>query len=60
MKIIIAGALSALAGVACGINALRIKLGFANKDNNKYMAESKARLSDPTYVEKLRKYGYKV
>jgi hypothetical protein len=24
------------------------------------MAESKARLGDPQYVEKLRKYGYKV
>ena len=60
VKIIAAGALSVLAGIACGVNALRIKLGFQNKDNDKYMAESKARLSDPTYVEKLRKYGYKV
>ena len=60
MKIIAAGALSALAGIACGINALRIKLGFAAKDNSKHMAESKARLGDPQYVEKLRKYGYKV
>lgn len=60
MKIIVAGALSVLIGIACGINALRIKFGFANKDNGKYMAESKARLGDPQYVEKLRKYGYKV
>ena len=60
VKIIAAGALSVLAGIACGVNALRIKLGFQNKDNDKYMAESKARLSDPQYVEKLRKYGYKV
>lgn len=60
MKIIVAGALSGLVGIACGINALRIKFGFANKDNDKYMAESKARLGDPQYVEKLRKYGYKV
>ena len=60
MKIIAAGALSALAGIACGINALRIKFGFADKDNEKYMAESKSRLADPQYVEKLRKYGYKV
>ena len=60
MKIIVAGALSALGGIACGINALRIKFGFANKDNDKFMAESKARLSDPTYVEKMRKYGYKI
>ena len=60
MKIIAAGALSALASIACGINALRIKFGFADKDNSKHMAESKARLGDPQYVEKLRKYGYKV
>lgn len=38
----------------------RIKMGFQSKDNEKYMAESKARLADPAYVEKLRKYGYKV
>lgn len=60
VKIIAAGALSVLAGIACGVNALRIKLGFQNKDNDKYMAESKARLADSQYVEKLRKYGYKV
>ena len=42
------------------LRILRIKLGFQNKDNDKYMAESKARLSDSRYVEKLRKYGYKV
>ena len=34
--------------------------GFADKDNEKYMAASKARLDDPQYVEKLRKYGYKI
>ncbi len=60
MKIVVAGAFSALGAIACGINVLRIKLGFQNKDNDKFMAESKARLSDPQYVEKLRKYGYKV
>ena len=60
MKVVIAGVASALGAIACGINALRIKLGFQNKNNDKYMAESKARLSDPQYVEKLRKYGYKV
>ena len=60
IKIIAVGAGSVLIASACGINALRIKLGFQAKDNDKYMAESKARLSDPQYVEKLRKYGYKV
>ena len=60
VKIIAVGAGSVLIGIACGINALRIKLGFQAKDNDKYMEESKARLSDPQYIEKLRKYGYKV
>ena len=60
MKVVAAGALSALAAVACLIMSIRIKLGFQNKDNEKYMEESKARLSDSQYVEKLRKYGYKI
>ena len=59
-KIIVVGALSALASIACGINALRIKLGFAAKDNDKYMAESQARLRDPQYVKKLEGYGYRI
>ena len=60
VKVVAAGALSLLGAIACGILALRIKLGFQNKDNQKYMDESKARLADSSYVEKLRKYGYKV
>lgn len=60
VKVVAAGALSLLGAIACGIFALRIKLGFQNKDNQKYMDESKARLADSSYVEKLRKYGYKV
>ena len=60
MKIIAVGAGSVLAGIACGINALRIRLGFQSKDNDKYMEESKARLSDLQYVKKLEGYGYKV
>ena len=60
MKVVAAGALSALGAIACLIMSIRIKLGFQNKDNDKYMEESKARLSDSLYVEKLRKYGYKV
>jgi len=60
MKVVAAGALSALGAVACLIMSIRIKLGFQNKDNEKYMVESKARLSDSQYVEKLRKYGYKI
>ena len=60
MKVVAAGALSALGAVVCLIMSIRIKLGFQNKDNEKHMAESKARLSDSQYVEKLRKYGYKI
>ena len=60
MKVVAAGALSTLGAVACLIMSIRIKLGFQNKDNEKYMEESKARLSDSQYVEKLRKYGYKI
>lgn len=60
MKVVIAGAASALGAIACLVMSIRIKLGFQNKDNDKYMAESKTRLQDTQYVEKLRKYGYKV
>ena len=60
MKVVVAGSLSALGAIACLIMSICIKLGFQNKDNDKYMAESKGRLSDSLYVEKLRKYGYKV
>ena len=60
MKVVIAGVASALGAIACVVMSIRIKLGFQNKDNDKYMAESKARLSDPQYAKKLRKYGYKI
>lgn len=60
MKVVIAGVASALGAIACVVMSIRIKLGFQNKGNDKYMAESKARLNDPQYVEKLRKYGYKI
>jgi hydrogenase-4 membrane subunit HyfE len=59
-KLTLACVLCSLFGIVSGVIALRIKLGFAAKDNSKHMAESKARLGDPQYVEKLRKYGYKV
>lgn len=59
-KLTLACIFCSLFGVVSGFIALRIKLGFADKDNEKYMAESKARLGDPQYVEKLRKYGYKI
>ncbi|WP_298772162.1 hypothetical protein [uncultured Fibrobacter sp.] len=59
-KLTLACILCSLFGVVSGFIALRIKLGFADKDNDKFMAESKARLGDPKYVEKLRKFGYKI
>ncbi len=59
-KLTLACILCSLFGVVSGFIALRIKLGFAAKDNDKFMAESKARLGDPKYVEKLRKFGYKI
>ena len=59
-KLTLACILCSLFGVVSGFIALRIKLGFADKDNAKYMAESKARLGDSTYVEKLKKYGYNI
>ena len=60
IKIIAAGVLCLLGGIACGINALRIKFGFQSKENQRYMEESKARLRDPEYVKKLQEYGYKI
>lgn len=59
-KTIIITVAFAIGGIACLFMFARIKMGFQSKDNEKYMAESKARLADPAYVEKLRKYGYKV
>lgn len=60
VKVVAAGALSALGAIACLILAMRIKFGFQNKANDKYMEESKARLRDPQYVKKLEDYGYRI
>lgn len=60
VKVLAVAGASALGSLACLVMLARIKMGFQSKDNEKYMAESKARLADPAYVEKLRKYGYKV
>ncbi len=46
--------------ITCAIMALRIKFGFQNKDNQKFLEESRARLRDPQYVKKLESFGYKV
>ncbi len=60
VKVVAAGALSALGAIACLVLAMRIKFGFQNKANDKYMEESKARLRDPQYVKKLEGYGYRI
>ncbi len=60
IKILAIAGASALGSLACFYLFVRITMGFQSKENGKYMAESKARLADPVYVEKLRKHGYKV
>ena len=60
IKVVATGSLCLLGAIVCGFLALRIKLGFQNRDNDKYMEESKARLRDPQYVKKLEGYGYRV
>ena len=59
-KILIAAIACGLGSIACAVMALRIKLGFQDKANGKFMAESEARLRDPAYVQKLEGFGYKV
>lgn len=60
IKILAIAGASALGSLACFSMFVRITMGFQSKDNGKYMAESKARLANPVYVEKLRRHGYKV
>ena len=42
------------------IALIRLGCGFEKRAHDKYMEESKKRLSDPAYVEKLRKNGWNV
>lgn len=44
----------------CTFMWLRIKLGFEEKYNMKYLEESRNRLQDPNYIQKLMDYGYHV
>jgi len=48
----------AIGTVGCIVLALWVGLGFAGKENAKYLAESEKRLRDPLYVQKLQSYGY--
>ena len=43
--------------IVCIFLFIRQKLGFEDRANKKYMEESKMRLRNPEYVEKLRSYG---
>lgn len=49
-----------LGSVLCGVMFFRIKLGFADKENNAYLEESEKRLQNRDYAEKLCGYGYNV
>lgn len=50
----------ALGTVLCGFLFARIKLGFEDKNNAKYMEESKKRIENNGYIEKLKAFGYPV
>ena len=49
-----------LGTLLCGFLYLRIKLEFEEKNNRKYLEESKQRLQNPEYVRKLIAYGYDI
>lgn len=46
--------------IGCAIVFLRIVTGYEDKQNAKYMDESKRRLQDKNYVDKLISYGYMI
>lgn len=52
--------LGAFATVGCVVVFFRIITGYESKNNAKYLEESKERLKDKAYVEKLISYGYDV
>ncbi|MBR1737225.1 MAG: hypothetical protein IJ736_09460 [Firmicutes bacterium] len=59
-KVVACICLGALATFACSFLYLRIKLGFEDKKNNTYLQESKERLKDAEYINKLENYGYTI
>lgn len=59
-KAIIRSIIGGIASLPCFFMFFRIKFGFQNKSNKKYMQESEERLKDPIYVQKLESYGYKI
>lgn len=46
--------------IGCAIVFLRIVTGYEDKQNARYMEESKKRLQDKNYVDKLISFGYAV
>lgn len=46
--------------VGCAVVFLRIVTGYEDKQNAKYMAESRRRLQDKNYIDKLVSFGYTV
>ena len=50
----------AIGTIGCFVIFLRIVLGYEDKQNQKYYAESLERVKDKAYIEKLISYGYNV
>lgn len=59
-KLVLFASMGGLGTVGCLILFVRIKLGYAQKENNRYMQESLERLKDASYVKKLESFGYKI
>ena len=59
-KTIIGTIIEGIASLPCFFMSLRIKLGFQNRSNKNYIQESEERLTNPSYVQKLESYGYKI
>lgn len=49
-----------LGTIVCILLYIRVKFGFEEKEREKYMEESRKRLENKSYAEKLRAYGYNV
>lgn len=49
-----------LGTVGCAVMYIRIKSGLEEKNNEKYMLESRSRMTNPEYVRKLANYGYEL
>lgn len=53
-------ALGVIASVMCLIVYIRIKSGYEEKDQAHFLEESRDRLRDPAYVQKLMQYGVQI